>query len=80
MKTWHYPSELAGISKQMPVYISYFIQLVLIIHVLKTGRNRYWIWMLLFLPLIGGVAYLVIEILPEITNSITGQRAVRGVR
>jgi hypothetical protein len=47
---------------------------------LKTGRNRYWIWLLLFLPLIGGVAYLVVEIIPEFSSGITGQRARRSVR
>jgi hypothetical protein len=64
----------------MPVYITYFIQLLLIIHVLKTGRDRYWIWLLLFLPMIGGVAYLLVEILPDFSRSITGQRTRRGVR
>lgn len=64
----------------MPVYLTYFIQLLLVIHVLKTGRNRYWIWLLLFLPLIGGVAYLVVELIPEYASSITGQRTRRGVK
>ena len=64
----------------MPVYLTYFIQILLVIHVLKTGRNRYWIWLLIFLPLIGGVAYLVVEIIPEFSAGITGQRARRGVR
>lgn len=58
----------------------WLIQLALIIHVLKTGRNRYWILFLLFMPLIGGIAYLVIEILPEFSGSIAGQRAVRNVK
>jgi hypothetical protein len=64
----------------MPVYITYFIQLLLVIHVLKTGRNRYWIWLLLFLPLVGGLAYLFMEVLPEFTGSIAGQRTMRGAR
>lgn len=64
----------------MSVYVTYFIQILLVIHVLKTGRNRYWIWMLLFLPLIGGIAYLVIEILPELSGGIQGQRTMRGLR
>jgi hypothetical protein len=64
----------------MSVYITYFIQILLVIHVLKTGRNRYWIWLLLFLPLVGGIAYLVMELLPGFTGSITGQKALRGAR
>jgi len=35
---------------------------------------------LLFMPLVGGAAYLLIELLPEFFGSITGQRAVRNVR
>jgi hypothetical protein len=54
--------------------------LALIIHVLKTGRSRVWIFVLIFMPLIGGLAYLVVEMLPEFANSISGQRAVRNVR
>jgi hypothetical protein len=66
--------------KSMPVYITYLVQILLVIHVLKTGRNRYWIWLLLFLPLVGGIAYLVIELLPEFTQSIGGQKALRGAK
>ncbi len=64
----------------MPVYLTYFIQILLVIHVIKTGRNRYWIWLLLFLPVIGGVAYLVVEVIPEFSSGITGQRTRRSVR
>lgn len=64
----------------MPIYLTYIIQILLVIHVLKTGRSRYWIWLLIFLPLIGGVAYLVVEIIPEFFSGITGQRTRRNVR
>jgi len=56
------------------------MQLALIIHVLKTGSSRYWILILLFMPLIGGVAYLVIELLPQFSGSVTGQRTMRSVK
>jgi hypothetical protein len=64
----------------MPIYLTYLIQILLVIHVLKTGRNRYWIYLLLFVPLIGGIAYFVIEVLPELSGGIKGQRAMRSVR
>jgi len=56
------------------------MQLALIIHVIKTGRSLYWIMFLLFVPLLGGLAYAVIELLPQFSGSIAGQRAVRSVR
>lgn len=58
----------------------WLVQLALVIHVLKTGRSRVWVMVLLFMPLIGGAAYLIIELLPEFSGSITGQRAARSVR
>lgn len=60
--------------------IIWTIQLALIVHVLKTGRSKYWILMLIFMPLIGGLAYLIIEVIPEFSGSISGQRAVRSVK
>ena len=56
------------------------IQVLLIIHVIRTGRNQLWIWVLLFLPLAGGLAYLAVEILPELFRSRTARRTARGLR
>ena len=64
----------------MPVFVSYAIQLLLVIHVLKTGRDRYWIWLLLFVPFIGPAAYLIMEVIPEFSSGIKGQRALRSVK
>jgi hypothetical protein len=41
------------------------LQLGLILHVYKTGRPYYWIWVLFGFPIAGGLAYAFIEILPE---------------
>ena len=49
----------------------WLIQIALIIHVLKTGASRFWILILIFMPLIGGLAYFVIELLPQLSGSIT---------
>ncbi len=65
---------------EIPSILIWLIQLALIIHVLKTGRSRYWIMILIFMPLIGGIAYLLIELLPEFSGSLSGQRAVRSVK
>lgn len=43
----------------------WLVQLALVIHVFKTGRPYWWFWILLAAPVIGGLAYLFIEILPE---------------
>ena len=58
----------------------WLMQLALIIHVLKTDRSRFWILILLFMPMIGGLAYFIIELLPQFSGSISGQKAVRSVK
>jgi hypothetical protein len=56
------------------------VQVALIIHVVKTGRNQIWIWVLALLSLPGAIAYIAVEILPELLRSRTAQRTARGLR
>ena len=65
----------------MPVLIiTIVIQVLLIVHVIKTGRNQLWIWVLAFLPLAGGIAYVAVEMIPEFWRGRTAKRAARTVR
>lgn len=64
----------------MPIFIvSMLIQLGLIVHVLKTGRNTTWVFILLFAPIIGALAYFIVELLPELTSTRTARQARRSV-
>ena len=58
------------------------IQAAFIVHVIKTGRNQLWIWVLIIpgLALAGMLAYVVVEILPELFRSRSAQRTARGFR
>lgn len=46
-------------------YIAIPLQVLAIIHALKTGR-RQWLYLLIFLPLIGALIYFFMEVWPEI--------------
>lgn len=59
--------------------LTYLIQIALIVHVIKTGRNTIWVFVLLFAPFIGGIAYFIVELLPEIMNSRGARKAKRTV-
>jgi len=50
-----------------------------IFHAIKTGRMNYWLMILVFLPGIGSVAYLLLEVLPAARSSRTGQAAIKKV-
>jgi hypothetical protein len=51
------------------------MQIVCIVHVVRTGRPWMWIYVLLFLPGLGVAAYAVVEILP----GLFGSRTARGL-
>lgn len=60
----------------MPLLVlSILVQLALVVHVFKTGRNTTWVFILLIFPLIGTLAYFIVELLPELMGSRTGHRA-----
>jgi hypothetical protein len=60
----------------MPFFaVSLMIQIALVAHAMKTGRDRLWIWVLILAPVVGCVAYALIELLPE----LLGARRVRAL-
>ena len=65
----------------MPLFIlSVIVQIGLILHVVRTGRPMYWIFIILMAPGIGSLAYAIVELLPELSSSGKGRRAMRGIR
>jgi hypothetical protein len=56
------------------------LQVALVVHVIRTGRNTLWIWLIVFVPLVGGLAYFVVEILPGVFGSRTARQAASGFK
>jgi len=62
--------------------LPYLLQGGAIVHCIKTGRNWLWIWVLVW-PGIGAIAalaYIGIEILPDLLRSRGAQRTARGLK
>src|SRR3954470_8825238 len=53
-------SPLAVVAKLL-----WMVQLGLIVHVLKTGRPYFWFWILFSAPVLGGIAYALVELAPD---------------
>lgn len=52
----------------------WLVQLALVIHALNTGRPYWWIWILIGAPVLGGAAYVFVELLPDLrVNRRPGQ-------
>ena len=56
------------------------VQVILIVHCVRTGRNTLWIWVLALLSLAGAIAYIAVELIPDLFRSRTARSALRGVR
>jgi hypothetical protein len=64
----------------LPTIVLLAIQVALIVHVVKTGRNMLWIVAIAFLPGVGSLAYVIAEILPQLLSGGTARRARSGVQ
>jgi hypothetical protein len=55
------------------IALSLVVQLVCVVHCVRTGRNQLWIMVIIFFSLLGCFAYGAFEVMPE----MLGRRGVR---
>ena len=60
--------------------LSLAVQAGLIVHVIKTGRSTLWIWAIALLPAAGSLAYVVVEILPDLSRGKAARRTRSGMQ
>ena len=64
----------------MPVaLVVLLLDLTLIYHASKTGRLQPWAFIILMVPLVGALAYIVVELVPEWFGSPGAQQARKRV-
>lgn len=64
----------------MPFFIlSILLQVACLVHAVRTGRDRIWIYVILLGSMIGCLAYLIVELVPAMAGSRGAQRARRSV-
>ena len=44
---------------------SVLVQILLIVHVIKTGRPYWWIWLIFFFSFVGAAVYVLVELAPD---------------
>lgn len=49
--------------------LGWIVQLAFIVHALKTGRPYFWVWILFVAPVIGGIAYAIFELAPDLDST-----------
>ena len=61
------------------VILTYVLQLILIVHAIRNHKSFGWIWLLVFVPALGGVAYVIVEILPSLNVRNRGTKVMNAV-
>ena len=56
--------------------LTFLVQLGLAVHVVRTGRDTRWIYLILFVPGFGSLLYAITQLLPE----VAGSRAARDTQ
>ncbi len=54
-------------------------QVLCAVHIVRTGRPYYWIYIVMFVPMVGMLTYFMIEILPDLLGTRTARSAAAGV-
>ena len=44
------------------------------VHAMRTGRPQFWMYILIFVPLVGSIAYILFELIPEMANTRRARR------
>ena len=61
----------------MPVLmiLTVLVQVLFAVHVHRTGRSTYWMYLIMMVPVMGCLIYFVIEVLPELIRGPAGKHA-----
>lgn len=60
--------------------LSLLFSIALCVHVVRTHREMYWLWIILLFQPVGGVVYLVAVILPELLGGRAAQKVGQAAR
>lgn len=66
----------------MPILIvaSVLLQFFCLVHLVRTGRPYYWIWLILIGSFLGSAVYIITQVIPELRNDPASRKLVRNVQ
>lgn len=66
----------------MPVLVvlEILLQVTCVVHAVRSGRDRIWITVVVLLPLVGSIAYIACEVVPDLFGSRTGRRVAANAQ
>lgn len=66
----------------MPVLllVSVALQFLCLVHMVRTGRPHYWLWIIVIGSFLGVAVYVFTQVLPDLRNDPSSRRLARAVR
>lgn len=65
----------------MPIAIlTIALQVIAVVHLFRTGRSMIWLFVIIFLPVVGCLAYFIIEVLPSYGQNPAARKALSRAR
>jgi hypothetical protein len=66
----------------MPIaaLVDILLAIACVVHITRTGRPQFWIYIVLLVPVIGAVAYVAAELVPSLLQGPAGQQAAARTR
>ena len=65
----------------MPFFLlTVALQVFCVVHLLRTGRNMTWLFLIILVPMVGSLAYLIIEVMPSLNQNPAARKALRRAR
>jgi hypothetical protein len=64
----------------MPFALVIALQVIAVVHLLRTGRSMIWLMVIVFLPVVGCLAYFIIEVLPSFGQNPAARKAMSRAR
>ncbi len=66
--TYKFETEEILMIRYVFLALPYLLQLLCLIHILKSHKDTFWIWIIIMIPYAGGIAYLLVELLPSVIS------------
>jgi hypothetical protein len=61
------------------VIISFVLQIACAVHVVRSGRQLYWIWILLIGSYLGVIVYVIAAVIPDLRNDPRSRQTARAI-
>lgn len=59
--------------------VQFFIQACFAYHALRSGRDQKWLWIILMFPVVGCLAYYILEVFPDSRDERKLRRGIRDI-